>query len=174
MLLSCAIAMGSLSDLQPQTPPPGEYEVKAAFLYNFAKFVEWPPGAFPDPNSPLIIGVVGEDPFGEALDFAVAGKLVQGRPLEVRRWRRFENVDSCHILLFSSSDRRTLPESLRQLGSLPVLTVGEPEEFIEAGGVLRFLLENNRVRFDINNLNAKKAGLKISSRLLALASHVWE
>ncbi|MBI2820275.1 MAG: YfiR family protein [Acidobacteria bacterium] len=174
MLLSCAIAMGSLSDLQPQTPPPGEYEVKAAFLYNFAKFVEWPSTAFPAPDSPVIIGVLGEDPFGEALELTIAGKLVQGRPLQVQRGQRIENVESCHILFFSSSQRRPLPELLGQLRSLPVLTVGEEEKFIEQGGVIRFLLDDNRVRFDINNLSARKAGLKISSRLLALASHVWE
>lgn len=174
MLLSCAIAMGSLSDLQPQTPPPGEYEVKAAFLYNFAKFVEWPSTAFPGPDSPMIIGVLGEDPFGKELDLTVAGKLVQGRPLQVRRWRRIENVESCHILFFSSSERRAVPELLGRLQSAPVLTVGEQEQFIAQGGMISFLLEENRVRFDINNLSARNAGLKISSRLLALASHVWE
>lgn len=174
LLLYCAIAMGSVSDLQPQTPPRGEYEVKAAFLYNFAKFVEWPPTAFAGPDAPLIIGIVGEDPFGKTLDRTVSGKLVQGRPLQVRRWRRAGDVDSCQILYISPSERRALSSLLASLQSLPVLTVGEEEEFIEEGGMIGFRLKGNRVRFDINHLSAQKAGLRISSRLLALASHVWE
>jgi hypothetical protein len=173
-LLSCAVTAGSLSDLRTQNPPPGEYEVKAAFLFNFAKFVEWPPDAFSGPDSPLVIGVIGEDPFGETLERTVAGKQAQGRPMEVRRWRRVEAVETCHILFVGDSQSEGSRSLVGEMSQRPVLTVGESETFAGQGGIIRFVLESNRVRFEINHQSAIRAGLRISSRLLALASHVWE
>ena len=173
-LLTCAMAMGNLADLRTQNPPPGEYEVKAAFLYNFAKFVEWPQGAFADADSPLIIGVLGEDPFGEVLDRTVAGKLAQGRPLRIQRWKRLTEIRRCHILFVSTSERGALPELLETFQAAAVLTVSESDKFAERGGIVHFLLIGSKVRFEINDVSAKKAGLKISSRLLALATTIWE
>jgi len=173
-LVASVLATANPRDLEPQNPAPGENEVKAAFLYNFAKFVEWPTSAFPDANSPLIIAVVGEDPFGEVLDRTVAGKLVRGRPLQVRRWKRMEDSQSCNILFVSASERGSLPDILRRIHNSPVLTVGEWEGFDEQGGMIRFLLRDNRIQFEINNRSATESGLKISSRLLGLAVHVWE
>ena len=166
--------MGRPADLRTQNPPPGEYEVKAAFLFNFAKFVEWPQSAFADANSPLIIGVLGDDPFGDVLERTVAGKLVQGRPLRVQRWKRLVEMRYCHILFVSPSERGELPEILERFQAAAVLTVSEEDGFDELGGMIHFLLQENKVRFAINNRAAKAAGLKISSRLLMLAVSVWD
>ena len=174
LLLASVMAFGALPGLPTQNPPPGEYDVKAAFLYNFAKFVEWPDSAFSNSESPLIIGVLGEDPFGEVLDRIVAGKLVQGRPLRIRRWKRIEDSSDCHILFVGESERHSLPDIRRRLQSVPVLTVGDWNGFTAGGGMVQFHLRQNRVLFEINDRDAKEAGLKISSRLLVLALRVWE
>ena len=173
-LLTCAMAMGNLADLRTQNPPPGEYEVKAAFLYNFAKFVEWPQGAFADADSPLIIGVLGDDPFGEVLDRTVAGKLVQGRPLRVQRWKRLVEMRNCHILFISTSEQGSMLSILDKIRPTPVLTVSDSGDFDERGGIVGFIMVDNKVRFEINNRRAQDAGLKISSRLLMLAVSVWD
>jgi hypothetical protein len=142
-----------------------EYQVKAAFLFNFAKFVSWnsPPGQV------LVIGVVGDDPFGEILDATVRGKTAGGRTFEVRRFAKGESVQGCHILFVSSSEKRRFGDLVRQAGS-GVLTVGEVPQFVREGGVVRFYLEQNRVRFQINAEAAEQAGLKIHSQLLSLAA----
>jgi hypothetical protein len=165
--------MGHPSDLHPQNPPE-EYEVKAAFLYNFAKFVEWPEGTFPDANAPLVIGVLGEDPFGDVLDRTIAGKQVQGRPLRIRRWNKTHDVEGCQILFISSSEQGSMATILDKLRAAPLLTVSDADDFDKRGGIIHFVMQENRVRFEINNHGAQTAGLKISSRLLMLALRVWE
>ena len=153
------------------TQPLDEYQVKAAFLYNFAKFVDWPGEAFSDSSAPLVIGVIGEDPFGGALDRAINGKTVSGRSLLVRRLKWGQDLRSCHILYISSSERKRLPQILQSLKGASVLTVGDMGQFNQRGGIINFILEANKVRFEINSHGADQARLRISSKLLTLAKH---
>lgn len=151
----------------------GEYQVKAAFLYNFSKFVEWPAKAFPAPNSPIRFAVVGEDPFGAELDRALEGKVVGGRPLVLQRFgSATADLRRCHIVFISSSEARRLPDLLELLRGAPVLTVSEMEPFVRAGGVIRLTEDDRHVRFEINVQAAEQEGLQISSKLLALATVV--
>ncbi len=174
-LLAAAVVLGgSLPAPRALSATPNEYQVKAAFLYNFAKFVEWPPGTFPEPNAPLVLEVLGEDPFGQALDEAIAGRSVDGHTLLVRRSRRLQDLRGCQVLFVSSSEQKWLPLILARLEGSPVLTVGESEKFAESGGAIQFLLEDNRVRFAINLDAAMRARLKISAKLLALAKVMRE
>lgn len=147
-----------------------EYQVKAAFLYNFAKFVDWPAEAFGG-NGTLMIGVVGDDPFGGALDQAINGKSIGGRSLTVRRLKWDQDLRSCQILYISSSERKHLPQIIQSLRGASVLTVGDMGQFNQQGGIINFILEASKVRFEINSRGADQARLKISSKLLALAKN---
>lgn len=148
---------------------PSEYQVKAAFLYKFARFVEWPAASFADPKSPLVIGILGEDPFGPMLDQAIAGKLVQGRPLQILRLARLDQPPPCHILFVGRPQEPNLAPIFALLGNRSVLTVGETDAFTRAGGMIRLLVSGQNVFFEINTEAAQHAGLKISSQLLKLA-----
>jgi uncharacterized protein DUF4154 len=146
-----------------------EYRVKAAFLYNFAKFIEWPPPTFAAPDTPYSLCVLGQDPFGEDLDVAAGENTVQGRRIVVKRLSDMKGITGCHILFVSNSEKRKLAAILEALGDAPVLTVGEDGEFTRMGGCLRFFLVENRVRFEINLPATERARLKVSAKLLALA-----
>lgn len=146
-----------------------EYQVKAAYLFNFLKFVEYPNESFADPLAPIVIGVVGEDPFGNALPQVVIGKTVQGRDLVIRGYRTGEDLRGAHILFISTSERKRIPLILSTLRGSSVLTVADTEGFLDAGGMIQFLSENNRVRFAINVDATSRAKLKMSSKLLSLA-----
>ena len=146
-----------------------EYQVKAVFLYNFARFVEWP--ADP-PTVPIVIGILGEDPFGNALEETVRGKTINGHELAVKHLKSGQEARGCQIVFVASSERRRLRPLLASLGGAGVLTVGETEGFAESGGIISFTLEDDRVRFEINVDAAQRAGLKISSKLLSLAKVV--
>ena len=152
-----------------QPPPSTEYEVKAAFLYNFAKFVEWPADAFADSRSHFVIGIVGSDPFGPGIDRALSNKVVHGRDLDVRRFPDAPPASGCHLLFFSQADSTTLRRNLQSVAGSTVLTVGEASTFLDLGGTIRFVLESNKVRFDIDVASAEAARLRISSKLLRLA-----
>jgi hypothetical protein len=151
---------------------PREYEVKAVFLFNFSQFVDWPDGAFGDERSPLVIGVLGEDPFGAALDEAVRGETVNGRPLAVRRYEKVEDVDACHILFIDRTQREQLERILDTLTARSCLTVSDAENFATAGGIIQFVTIDNRIRLQINLDAAKLANLTISSKLLRPAQIV--
>jgi hypothetical protein len=145
-----------------------EREVKAVFLFNFVQFVDWPETAFSSPEAPVVIGVLGNDPFGHLLDDVVRGEMVKGRPLTVERFRRVEDIIACHVLFISPSEVRMYEHILTVLGAQPTLTVGETESFTSLG-MIRFLTERNRVRLEVNVEKAKAAGLTISSNLLRSA-----
>ncbi len=147
-----------------------EYEVKAAFLLNFTKFIEWPAAAFANPDSPLTICILGRDPFGRALDDALQGEQVGGHKLAVHRISQAPEPQTCQVLFVGNGEK----EIRRILGGLGrgVLTVGDDEGFIHDGGMVAFVLENRRVRFDINQSAAEAAGLKLSSQLLSVARSV--
>ncbi len=148
-----------------------EYQVKAAFLYNFAKFVDWPGDALGNGNGPLVIGVIGDDPFGGALDQAINGKTVKGRTLVVRRLKWGQDLRSCHVLFISSSEQKRLREIIESLRGASVLTVGDMGQFNQHGGIINLILEANKVRFEINSRGADQARLRISSKLLSLAKN---
>lgn len=164
-----AIVAGPKSGF-PQ-PAPTEYQVKAAFLYNFVKFVEWPAAALPQ-NSPVRLCVLGQDPFGSDLESTVAGRVLNGRPLLIRRSERLEDLGACHVLFISSSERAGLATVLAALKEASVLTVGETDGFATQGGMIRLTLEENKVRFEINVQAAERARLRISSQLLRLAKRL--
>lgn len=156
------------SDAEP--PPPSEYQVKAAFLYTFIKFVEWPNvGA----ARPLCVAVLGEDPFGADLD-SIRGKSAKGRTIVIRRYRRVEDVKECDVLFISSAEKGHLVRILRQIQNLPVLTVADQEGFCQAGGMINLVTVKNKVGFEINVAAAQRAQLHISSQLLKLAKIVLE
>jgi hypothetical protein len=146
-----------------------EYAVKAAFLYNFTKFVEWPDSAFPDGT--LRLCVLGENPFGKTLQ-TVAGEEVAGHKLTVLSTEKLSDPAGCQVLFISQSERERMPRILADLRDLPVLTVSDTGGFIDHGGIINFTLERGKVRFEINQEAAERAGIKISSKLLRLATRV--
>jgi hypothetical protein len=150
-----------------------EYSVKAAYLYNFARFVEWPAETV-DPGLPLVIAVLGQDAFGAVLKQAVQSETVNGRAISVRSVSRLEDLRYCHILFFGSSNKTRLAEVLRVTAGAGVLTVGETEEFLRLGGVIAFVPEGNKIRFEINLGAARRNRLTISARLLSVAKGVRE
>lgn len=157
-----------------QAVPPGEYQLKAAFLFNFAKFIDWPPASFANPQSPFTICILGADPFGRAMDDALQGKMIGDRPVAVERIRNLADARRCQIVFISSSEKRQLREILNGLRGTSALVVGETEGFAAAGGVIQFALEENRVHFLINTDAADRAGVKVSSKLLSLARVVHD
>ena len=149
-----------------------EYQIKAAFLLNFTQFVEWPAAAFSGPDAPLCIGVLGDDPFGSALEETVRDEKVRNHKLTVRRAQRVEELTGCQMVFVSKSENKHVPEILAKLDSHPVVIVGDVEGFARQGGTINFYLDQNKVRFEINAQAAKQNGLKISSQLLALGKIV--
>jgi hypothetical protein len=166
-LAACVVA-GPRVGLAESKPLVSEYQVKAAYLFNFAKFVEWPASSFATPESPMVIGVYGRDPFGALLDTLVHDKKIGGRPLLVRRASSMPELRSSH-LLFVGASSESLSTALAQLADAPALTIGEHERFIESGGMIRFDAADGRVVFTIDVGAAGRARLSISSQLLKLA-----
>lgn len=152
---------------------PTEYQVKGAFIYNFAKFVEWPAG-IPAGGRPFIIGIFGKDPFGSLIDEAVSGKNVRDRKIAVKRFSRIDEAVDSQILFISSSEAESVPRILKELGRTPMLTVSDIDRFAEQGGMVQLLMDQNRVRFAINVAAVERAGLRPSSQLLKLARIVPE
>lgn len=153
------------------TPPvPRDYDVKAAFLFNFASFVEWPGTAFASASAPLVIGIIGDDPFGSILEEIIAGEQIAGHPLALRRFtsRQLTEAAGCHILFVSQSESRRLRPLLQQLHGKPVLTVSDIPNFLEAGGAVAFTTAGS-VRLTINPRAAHAGQLTVSSKLLRLA-----
>lgn len=163
--LICAVANPDEDDSQGGQ----DYQIEAAFLFNFAKFVEWPARKFNQPDSPLIIGIVGADPFGGLLEEAVQEKRINDRNVIVRHIESMEELRKCHILFIARSETSRLGPILSEVRWDNVLTVGETDKFPSRGGMINFVTANNTVRFQINNGAARRAGLKISSKLLQLA-----
>ena len=151
-------------DLQPT-----EYQLKAAFLFNFAKFVEWPPRAFAAATSPFVIGILGQNPFHEDLARTIKDKTIDDHPLVVTEFRSPAEATNCHLLFINAAEKSRWPEVFRALNGSSVLTVSEADHFTESGGMINFVLKGTKIRFQINHDAAAKAGLKISSKLMSLA-----
>lgn len=162
-------ALLSLGTVAAQDSQLTESKLKAAFLFNFAKFVEWPPEAFAAKDTPVTIGVLGENPFGNDLAAIIRDKTINDRSIVVRPMNSVAAATNCHVLFICASEKARLPEILSSLGSASVLTVGDTEHFTETGGMINFVKQGNKVRFQINETAAKRAGLRISSKLLTLA-----
>jgi hypothetical protein len=169
MWMAVSLAGNGQPAARAQEDVPSEYEMKAAFLFNFAKFVEWPADAVRDPHAPFVIGVFGMSPFGDALEQSVKGKTANNRPLTVRQFQNLSEVKGCQILFISKSERKRVREVAKALDRRPVLTVSEVDRFMHTGLMVNFFKEGNKVRFEINDEVAKKAGLRISSKLLTLS-----
>jgi hypothetical protein len=167
LLLTIIVPAGALESVEP--PRPTEYDVKAAFLYNFAKFVKWPED---DYGPTFVVAVLGEDPFGEILDKTFAGKTILDKKVEVRRISALESPARIRILFVGSSERLRLAQVLKALDGSSVLTVSEMEGFTERGGMIAFRLGGDVVRFDINLGEVERARLKMSSQLIRLARNV--
>lgn len=148
-----------------------EYRLKAALLYNIIKFVEWPDSAFPDPAAPIVVVVLGRNPFGDALDF-LREKTVFGRPIAVRHAASVAEIPSCHVLYVSSSEREHAGRILARVRDAGVLTVSDIEGFAHRGGVVNFVRDGNRLAFEINAEAGRRERLKIDSKLLSLGQPV--
>lgn len=149
-----------------------EYVVKAGFLFNFAKYVEWPAEAFASGTAPISIGILGSDPFGEELDRILKSKTVKERSFSIVRFREAGDLKQCHILFIARSERTRVADILRQTESWPVLSVGEDEGFARAGGTVNILIQKDVPRLEVNLEAAEKSRLTINSKLLKIATLV--
>jgi hypothetical protein len=175
--LICRLAFLAIAASAPYVQAEGgavaeEYQVKAAFLFNFAKFVEWPADAFKAADDPITICVLGQDPFGGALEDVVRDKTVASRPFVVRQVSSIPQAIKCQIVFVTASERKRVRSILDELKGRSILTVGEAEDFTANGGVINFKLKGARVRIEIDTGAAERAKLRISSKLLSLAEIV--
>lgn len=186
-LLVVPIVPEALADSAPSQ----EYQIKAAFLYNFIKFVEWPEEKVADGNEPITIGIIGKDPFGNAIE-PLKDKQAKGRKVVIKRFKGFEElkkssakdkaelqriinaIRKCHVLFICCTEKQSHRDIINSVKSYSILTVGEKEGILETGGIINFLMEENKVRFEINLAAAKRVKLKIRSNLLRLAKRVVE
>lgn len=164
--LAVPLCLAFLGTAAQDPPPSREYQVKAVFLFNFAQFVEWPDSAFGAADAPLIIGVLGDDPFGAFLDTTVQGESVNRHPLVVRRFRRVDDIGACHILFVSRNGPDYAAQAVERLKDRAILTVSETATFARSGGMVQFVTDRNRIRLLINLQAAQAADLTLSSKLL--------
>jgi hypothetical protein len=169
VLIGFAVAISGVAAEAENSKVSSEERIKSVFLLHFMKFVDWPSGAFEDNHSPMLIGVIGDDPLGGELEASLRGKTINGRELMIRRIAWPGDIRGMHILLICASEARAAQDILASVKGNPVLTIGEMDRFGQQGGVINFFIEEKKVRFEINIDAAEKARLKISSQLLALA-----
>jgi YfiR/HmsC-like len=171
-LLAVGIASALLvpSCLHAQRSNPSEYEVKAAYIYDFGKFVAWPAKVAAADDFPIC--VLGEDPFGATFDATVAGETINGKKVVVNRIAKPQEAVGCRILFISASEESQLKEILATLDKASVLTVSDISQFTRRGGMIQFVIDANRVRFEVNVTTAERAGLTLSSQLLKVAINV--
>ncbi len=170
--LSFALVLGALVTAGARGQPINEYQMKAAYVYNLVKFVEWPPEAFKSASDPITICVLGQSPILQTLNEAVSGEMIEDRKLIVRQVSDVGQASNCQILFIGSSDRKYSQSILRDLTTTGILTVGETAGFTAEGGVVNFRLDGNRVRIEINLTAAGQQKLRISPKLLSLAQIV--
>jgi len=170
-VLTAALLLAAVSGSSAQNAPRTEYEIKAAYLFTFGRFVEWPPRPAGD-ESPFTICVLGVDPFGPALDATIADGTLRGKKAVGKRIAEASEAAACHIVFISASEERRLDAIIRELGHAQVLTVSDMPGFVDRGGMIQFVSAGNRIRFEISLLPARDAGLTMSSELLKVASAV--
>jgi len=149
-----------------------EYQLKAVFLSRFPSFVTWPDNAFADASTPIAIGILGDDPFGGYLREAIKGEAINGRALVIRRCRNAQDAADCQIVFLAIGDEAKLAEALAALADKPVLTVGEHSAFTRLGGVIGFVLFDNRIHLEISTSAATRAQLTIGAKLMSIATVV--
>lgn len=149
-----------------------EYQIKAAFLFNFTQFVEWPANALPETKTPLVIGILGENPFGSYLQEIITGEQVNGHPLIVQQYKDAEEIKACHVIFINLTEKNKLEQVIASLKGRSILTVSDDNDFIKQGGMIRFIKKDNKIQFQINPESAKEADLIVSSKLLRLAEIV--
>jgi hypothetical protein len=169
--LALAVVLASVGGVGAQGPPRSEFEIKAAYLYTFGRFVEWPQRP-PRDDAGFTICVLGTDPFGAALDATLADGVMHGRKVVARRIATPQDAHACHILFISASEERRLTAIVQSLNQSDVLTVSDIPQFAARGGMIQFVTAGSRVRFEINLPSARGAGLTMSSELLRVASAV--
>lgn len=168
-----SLAIAALAVAAPSAArDPIDTDVRAFYLYNFARYITWPAEVFPDNRTPVRICVQGSDAVGRALERAIAGETINGRPLEVTRVGSRASLRGCHILYAPSADARLTAAAVAAARGRPLLTVGEHHRFLDQGGMIRFRRVDNRVRFDINLEAIEANGLRVSARLLGVAAEV--
>ena len=167
-----ALLLWSVAGWSTESAPPLEFQLKAVFLFHFAQFVDWPDQAFATPQSPLTICVLGEDPFDGFLDDTVKGEKINDHPFAVHRAQSLEEIGRCHILYFSNSDSARVKQDLAAVKGQSVLPVGDGDEFERSGGIIGFMLAENKIRLLVNPEAAKAANQKLSSKLLQAAQIV--
>lgn len=171
-LLALVLCVGGMPVQAAATPVAREYELKAVFLFNFTRFVDWPSDSFAGPQAPLVICVLGDDPYGTVLDDTVRGETVGGHPLAIERYRRVEDVATCHVLFISASEAKQMAGIVQQLHGRSILTVSNAADSDARGSVVRFATESNRIKLRIDMQAAHAAHLEISSKLLRAAEIV--
>jgi hypothetical protein len=149
--------------------PPNEYALKSVFLYNFCHFIEWPESAFSSPNEPMVIGIIGDDPFGKQLAEAVEGETYHNRPIKIEHYRSPKEVRHCQMLFVPRSETSRVDQILTAVAGSSVLTVGETDDFLDHGGMISLPTEHNRVRLRIAPSPVRAANLSVSSKLLRVA-----
>jgi uncharacterized protein DUF4154 len=172
VVLTVLLYAGNARPVAAQSISSNEYPVKAAFLFHFAQFVDWPDGAFQEANSPLVYCTIGEDEFKGALEASLLGKKIDAHPIQIRHTKQISEIQGCHVLFLGEGEKKLLPAVMASLRGSPVLIVGESERFVQDGGMIGFFLEENKIRFEVNLESAEKAQLRISAKLLALAKIV--
>ena len=174
LLIAVAAACASLAipALHAQNPRPTDYDVKAAYLYNFGRFVEWPEKASANQGGPFTVCVLGQDPFGPSLDATLAGETIGGRTIVAKRISSAEESGNCQILFLSLADESRLNKIVEELDKKAVLTVSDMPQFVKRGGMIQFVLEGKKVRFEVNLSATQHAGLTVSSELLKVATAV--
>ena len=174
LLIAVCIVPSEVFSALPASSVPLEYQVKAAGVYNFIKFIEWPAEFLPDTLRTIAVGVLGAGDMHAAVDAIIAGMQAKGRELRVKHFGALEEVTFCHVLFISRSMRRDVRKILRKVKGSSTLTVSELEGFVRAGGMINVVIERNRLRFDINLRAARRADLHVSSYVLKLARSVKE
>ncbi len=153
----------------PVADSPNEYALKSVFLYNFCRFIDWPAVAFSSPREPLVIGVLGDDPFGSMLDEAVKGERFRGRGIQIEHYRSPREIGRCHLLFVSGAEGSRMNEILAATAGRSIVTVGESEGFVQRGGMIALAADGDRVRLLINPAALRAANLDVSSKLLRVA-----
>ena len=171
-VLAALVSATGASLLSGQASASGEYQMKAALLFHFAQFVDWPSETFKDLSDPLTYCTIGDDPFRGALDETLSGKSVGCRPLRIQHFKQPQEIQGCHILFIGAGEQNLLRALLAHVSGHAILTVGESDHFAKEGGIIGFCLQDNKIRFEINLDPAEKAKLRISAKLLALAKTV--
>ncbi|MEO7676390.1 MAG: YfiR family protein [Verrucomicrobiota bacterium] len=168
ILMVVLLWMGFGATARAQETAP-EYKIKAVYLYNFVQYVNWPSNAFVEARSPIVIGILGNDPFGKTLNETVEGEVVKNRKLEIRYFKSVNEIKDCHVLFVGASEKDRVRSILAAMKERSILTVSDIDNFTLQGGIIRFFTADNKIRLRINLEAAKTANLGISSKLLQVA-----